>query len=41
MARIRTKECKIKEKYLKQTTLEDVIYNIVITKIRENNRNRD
>ncbi len=38
MARIKMKECKIKENHLGETTLDDIIYNIVITKVREDNR---
>ena len=38
MARIRVKECKIKENNLKEVTLDDIIYNIITTKIKNDNR---
>ena len=38
MARIRVKECKIKENYLKQSNLDDIIYNILINKTKEENK---
>lgn len=38
MARIRVKECKMKENYLKEITLDDIIYNIITTKIKQDNR---
>ncbi len=37
MARINIKECKITENYLNETKLDDIIYNILINKTKEEN----